>query len=488
MLVLAAALVILPAAVVSAAGDDILYRGDFGGEDADHFCSTVAISDGFVAAGYSYSGSFGSGDWTDVQGMGYTDAIIVRYDDAGSIVWKESFGGSGNDIFYSVTEVSDGFVAVGQSAQTSFRTGDWTDIRGKGGIDAIAVKYDHEGNVVWKMNIGGPGSDSYRSVAAVPGGFVAVGFSHISSLNGGDWTGFTAKGTYCATIVKYNNDGEVQWKKNFGGDGVDYFTSVVSTTDGVVAVGYAQALSFGTGDWEGEDTDEGGSYAVAVRYDDAGGIVWKSKLGGNESDYYYSVTAVEDGFAAVGYSTALGEGDWSDGDARGGTDAFITRFDSAGEVLWNSYLGGSGNDFFRGVAALEDGIIAVGYSAFSSFGSGDWEGFEGKGFLDATVVKYSHSGEVVWKTNFGGTGADYFRSVSAGQDWFVAVGYSNISVFGDGDWTDIDGKGGLDATMVKFSGDAGSEGGLDIPPYMVAVVFLIVLCAAVIVSIRKRSK
>ena len=98
------------------------------------------MSDGIIAVGYSQANSFKTGDWAGIAGNGNTDAIIVKYDNNGNVVWKKNFGGSDNDGYGSVTAVLDGIIAVGNSY--GFNTGDWTGIEGKGYSDAIIVKYE----------------------------------------------------------------------------------------------------------------------------------------------------------------------------------------------------------------------------------------------------------------------------------------------------------------------------------------------------------
>ena len=62
---------------------------------------------------------------------------------------KTNFGGSGDDLFYGVTATSDGgFVAVGCSTEISFGTGDWSDADKKGNTDATIVKFDSNGSMV----------------------------------------------------------------------------------------------------------------------------------------------------------------------------------------------------------------------------------------------------------------------------------------------------------------------------------------------------
>ncbi|MCL2597488.1 MAG: T9SS type A sorting domain-containing protein, partial [Paludibacter sp.] len=120
---------------------NVLWKKNFGGSDIGYYTSVTAVSDGIVAAGLSYPDSFVTGDWTGITGKGSIDAILVKYDNNGNVVWKKNFGGSGGDYYDSVTAVSDGFVAAGYSGSNSFGNGDWAGVEGKGYWDAILVKY-----------------------------------------------------------------------------------------------------------------------------------------------------------------------------------------------------------------------------------------------------------------------------------------------------------------------------------------------------------
>jgi hypothetical protein len=106
-------------------------------------------------------------------------------------VWAENAGGSGRDYYESVTAVADGYVAVGSSDSTDAIWGN------NGGSDAIIVKYDLNGNVVWVENAGGSASDRYDSVTAVADGYVVVGSSYSTDALWGN------NGSTDAIIVKY---------------------------------------------------------------------------------------------------------------------------------------------------------------------------------------------------------------------------------------------------------------------------------------------
>jgi hypothetical protein len=398
----------------------------------------------------SFFGS-GNGNWAG-GGKGGDDAIIVKFSDKENrVVWGGVFGGKDNDKYEDLTAVADGFVAVGYSGKDSFNDGDWAGIAGKGKDDAIIVKYDNVGEVKWYRNFGGFGDDVFNSVTTVSDGVVAVGVSDALSFNNSDWTGISGKGIFDAIIVKYDNAGEIKWKHNFGGNEVNYFYSVTTLPDGIVAVGRSSAKSFNNGDWDGI-TGKGGDDAIIIKYNFDGAVVWRKNFGGSGNDVFNSVTTVSDGIIAAGYSAAdsFNNGDWDD-IGKGGNDAIIVKYNFNGDVVWKRNFGGKGDDVFKSVTTLSDGFVAVGYSAADSFTNGDWGSVSGKGGNDAIIVKYDNNGYYKWRNNFGGNDNDTYNSVTAAADGIVAVGNSAFSSFDNNNWNGVSGFGGTDAIVVKHT-------------------------------------
>jgi len=408
----------------------------FGGSQADVFNSIVETADGnFVAVGYSSSTD------GDMQGLnkGGFDAIIVKYDPNGNVLWKKSFGGSSYDEYKSVTSTPDGsLVAVGNSGSTD---GDMQglvkDYDGYG--NGIIVKYDANGNVLWKKSFGGSRHESFASVTATSdGSLVAVGRSNSTD---GDMQGLN-KGNDDAIIVKYDPNGNVLWKKSFGGSSYDYYNSVASTPDGnLVAVGYSDSTN---GDMQG--LNKGNDDAIIVKYNSANGnVLWKKSFGGsNGNDRYYSVTSTPDGnLAAVGTSGST-NGDMQ-GLNKGNDDAIIVKYDPNGNVLWKKSFGGSKDESFISVTTTSDGNMVAVRESYST--DGDMQGLN-KGSRDAIIVKYnSANGNVLWKKSFGGSKDESFASVTTtSDDNLVAVGYSNST---DGDMQGLN-KGSGDAIIVKY--------------------------------------
>ncbi|MCL2040669.1 MAG: hypothetical protein FWG84_01345, partial [Bacteroidales bacterium] len=227
-------------------------------------------------------------------------------------------------------------------------------------------------------------------------------------------------------------DYHVAWSNNFGGYGDDFYASVTVATskaDGFVAVGYSDEASFGNGDWE-DVAGKGGRDATIVNYGygayTQSEILWCKNFGGNGDDVYYAATTVLNGYVAVGFSgfDSFGNGDWTGVEGKGGQDAIIVKYDRNGDVVWKKHFGGNGDDLYYAVTAVSDGVVAVGHSASTSFGNGDWTGILGKGGQDAIIVKYDNNGNVVWKKNFGGNGWDQCTWVTETLDGIVAAGVS----------------------------------------------------------------
>lgn len=461
--------------------NDVIWKKNFGGNSYDDFLSITAVWDGMIAVGYSRKESFENGDWLGIHNKGnLSDAIIVKYDNYGNVIWRKNFGGKESSKYYSVVAVSGGYIAVGYSNWTlevyrcweisyvddeeterkeicryAFPGGaDWYGTEGKGGNDAIIVKYDHNGNVVWKKSFGGNNDDSFFSVTEVSDGIIAAGFSEAGSFRTGDWENTEGKGGNDAIIVKFDHNGKVVWKKNFGGGGGDCFYSTMAVRNGIIAVGVT--LVDNTGDWALTPSRETKN-AMAVKYDLKGNVIWKKHIGGDAANMFNSVSATPNGCIAVGYAwkEAFETEDWKEVPGKGEIDAIMVQYDLNGNVVWKNNFGGKSNDYFYGVTSLNDGFVAVGYSDYASFNTGDWlEVMPKNDCKSGILVKFDYNGNVIWKKNFGGTvheSFDIFNAVIAVSDGIVTVGNA-MNGFNTGDWLGgVKGKGQGDGIIVKFN-------------------------------------
>jgi hypothetical protein len=159
----------------------------------------------------------------------------------------------------------------------------------------------------------------------------------------------------------------------------------------------------------------GGGYDAFVRkYDPAGNELWTRQAGGGGGEAAWDVAAGPGGDAyLVGTTAAAFPGQAS----AGGFDAFVARYSPDGSDVWTRQFGGPGGEGARGVALDPAGnVLVVGNTDLALPGERSAGGF------DAFVAQYDAAGQELWTRQFGGEGDDYGVAVASGasgQPWVV---------------------------------------------------------------------
>ncbi|MBI2967228.1 MAG: T9SS type A sorting domain-containing protein [Bacteroidetes bacterium] len=157
----------------------IQWQKSLGGSNNDMAYSIQQTNDG----GYIIGGVSNSSNGDVTGNRGNNDYWVVKLDSSGNISWQKSFGGSNNDMAYSIQQTNDGgYVVAGRSDS------DNGDVTGNHGLsDYWVVKLDNSGNISWQKSFGGTNFDEAYSIQNTSeGGYVVAGSS--KSPNG-DVTG-----------------------------------------------------------------------------------------------------------------------------------------------------------------------------------------------------------------------------------------------------------------------------------------------------------
>ena len=245
----------------------------------------------------------------------------------------------------------------------------------------------------WEKTFGGTGTDYVSSVQQTnDGGYIVVGSTHSFGAGLSD-----------VYLVKTDNSGILVWQKTFGGVNTDVGKSVQQTNDGgYIIVG--STVQPGAGGWD----------IYLIKTDVLGNSIWQQMIGGANEDSGYSVQQTNDGgYIVIGYTYSFGA------DA----DVFLIKTDELGNIVWQKTFGGGGWENGYSVQQTSDGgfIVAGGTR---SFGSGN---------DDVYLVKTDAVGKTSWQKTFGGTNADYGRSVQQTTDGgYIVAGYTKS--FGTGGW------------------------------------------------------
>ncbi len=308
---------------------------------------------------------------------GSYDAFLTKYDLDGNLLWTRQLGTSQADFSYSVAV--DG-------AGNPFISG-WT--RGSlggpnaGNDDAFLTKYDSDGNLLWTEQLGTPNYD-YSCSVAVDG----AGNAFISGYTSGSLGGTNA-GSTDAFVTKYDSDGNLLWTQQLGTSGSDYSYSV-----GVDGAGNAFISGYTSGSLGGPKP--GREDVFLSKYDAEGNALWTRLLGTTRYDYGFGVAVEGTGGAYItGHTTgSLG------GPNAGSYDAFLSKYDAEGNAVWTRQLGTTTNDYSLGVA-----VDAAGNAYISGYTWGSLGG-PNAGSHDAFVSKYDTEGNLLWTHQLGTASSD----------------------------------------------------------------------------------
>ena len=233
-----------------------------------------------------------------------------------------------------------------------------------GDSDTFISKYDAAGTLLWTEQLGSNSSDVSIGVSADGLGNVYISGSTFGDLGG------TNAGSNDAFVSKYDAAGTLLWTEQLGSNSSDVSYSVSADGLGNVYIsGSTQGDLGGTnaGDWD----------AFVSKYDAAGTLLWTEQLGSNSSDVSYSVSA--DGLGNV-YISGSTQGDLR-GTNAGDSDAFASKYDVAGALLWTEQLGSNSIDLSYDVSADGLGNVYISGSTQGDLGgtnAGDWDAFVAK--------------------------------------------------------------------------------------------------------------
>ena len=265
---------------------------------------------------------------------------------------------------------------------------------------------------------GGSGLDAFRDIIGCKdGGFVAAG---ISASKDGDYKGVSGEWEMQHTsLVKYSSDGKVEWKYITGGNSQVNFNDVIELKDGtIVAAGQTAATS---GDVV-KTASTNSAFIVRLKAD--GTFMWKYVFPSDASstgEYISSLAATPDGGFVAG-GKAISESGFFTGTQKGGTKAFIFKFDKNGNIKWRKVLQGSKSNIISALAVNSDGDIYATCVTMST--DGDFSGIKfNKIRTENTVLlKLNKKGDLDWAEYLQGSGKSEFNTLAVTDDGGCVVG------------------------------------------------------------------
>ncbi|MBX7150467.1 hypothetical protein K1X84_02420 [bacterium] len=250
-----------------------------------------------------------------------SDALVVRLDKNGQLLWSKNFGDNGKDEGRSIVRVANGFViAYTVSVPPSYNT------------DIFITHLDQTGNTVWTKPLSSALREKVRKILVTPdGGFLVAGYRVDTNNN---WN---------VLLIKLNASGDPIWEMTYDNRNQDEPYSVIQSQDGGFVVTSRSYIP-----------DPGGDTGIWVfKINSSGNMVWSNLLGSSYIDQGFGIAEVTDGFIIVGSMLVHGLN----------AQLYVAKIGIDGNLLWEKLYGKQGDDVATGCLALDDGsIIVTGYT------------------------------------------------------------------------------------------------------------------------------
>lgn len=173
-------------------------------------------------------------------------------------------------------------------------------------------------------------------------------------------------------IIKTDNNGVKQWSHLYGSPVIDWGYAIRQTYDnGFIVTGYTNQNAVS------------GYDIYLLKIDSLGNIQWTKTIGGPDWDFGYGIELTSDsGFIICGKSYSF---------TNGGSDAYIVKTNSTGEIQWEKHYGGPEDESANGIIRDRDNNYAI-IGQTRSYGAGD---------DDIWILKIDENGDTLWTRTYG---------------------------------------------------------------------------------------
>jgi gliding motility-associated-like protein len=147
------------------------------------------------------------------------DMWLLAIDANGNKVLSKIYGGSQNDVAYTMTKGANGSLTL-----AGYTTSADGDVSGpKGSQDYWVINVDQKGKLNWQKVLGGTDAEYAKTIITDKDSSYIVG--GVTYSDDGDITGSLGNGDFWT--VKLSPSGTVIWKKNWGGGGNDHLRCMI---------------------------------------------------------------------------------------------------------------------------------------------------------------------------------------------------------------------------------------------------------------------
>ncbi len=283
--------------------------------------------------------------------------------------------------------------------------------------------------LVWATFYGGNGSDGPMNIKIDNSnnlyivGYLIDSYNFPLQDNGLYFQG-TFLGTTDGFILKFNSEGKRLWATFYGGNENDSFEEIaIGNNDQLFIIGNSGSSDFPIQDDGGyfQPLISGNIDFVVLKFTTNGERLWGSFFGGNEFEWNVSMVIDGDDNIWLTGSTFSSNfpvhdmGGYFQPNNIGQRDIFLSKFSSAGVLLWSTYFGGTNSDYAYSIAIdKQKNIYITGYTNSTNFTVKNFGNFNfdvNNGKEDVILIKFSEKGELIWSSYYGGSSGEIGLSI-----------------------------------------------------------------------------
>jgi len=334
--------------------------------------------------------------------------------------------------------------------------------------------------LAWGTYYGGSGENApFASTCDEAGNVWICGYttsvSNIATI-GSHQTTFN--GFYDAFIVKFNGAGNMLWGAYYGGTNQDEAWAVaIDNLGNAYITGFTLSTTDMATPGAHQTTYMGGWDAFLAKFSSAGTMEWGTYYGGSYTDIGRGIACDTSNNIYISGETnsptnIATPGTYQDmmGCAPAGNNAFLTKFNGSGLVVWGTYFGGNpatndtlydttGNTALACVCDKNNNVYIGGtvWQNNITVTPGCYQDTTGGGW-DCFITEFDSSCHLIWSTYYGGNGGDNATNLLCDDSLNLYVGgttNSTNNIATPGANQTVYGGDPNDAFLVKFN-DAGA--------------------------------
>jgi hypothetical protein len=389
-----------------------------GGSDYD-FGYDIAVDNvgNAYVTGRTWSTDFPTAQPLDFLLGGFQDAFVTKLNAAGdALLYSTYLGGSGSEDGTEIALDSSGSAyVVGTTTSTDFPTVNPLDDTLGGSRDGFVAKLNAAGNALsYSTYLGGSGEDYGGAIAVDSGGNAYVtGLTFSSDFPVADPL-YGHSGGSDAFVTKLNRYGSGLFYSTYlgGSDSDEGYGIAADSAGNAYVTGSTTSTDFPATTLHG--SPGGRPYAFVTKLSEYGQtLVYSIWLGGSGENRGDGIAVDSSGNACVtgitnatNFPTTVNPLQATNG---GGTDAFVTKLNAAGDaLLYSTYLGGSGTETQAGIAMdSEANVYVTGTTNSTDFPTKDPLDDTLDGDFDVFVAKLNAAGSALrYSTYLGGSGIE----------------------------------------------------------------------------------